>query len=310
MGSIDVGVADVHRLIGRAKASSPDPAAFRGRQHKRRYGELVVERATMGTIRLRSTPPQRSDTPLIAFYRAISGALNVAFSGQTYTVAAGECVLMLSTRPYDFVIEDGELSQVLVPLRLFAPTSIADLLAAIDTPSPPSLVNATIWTAIDALIDAPDDEEPDAARDQELENLVVALLTQVALNITQARQVQATRSPVLTAALLYLEDHLADPELDLDSMAAGLGTSPRTLHREFRAIGTSPIAALRDARLTAVARRLSARAALPSLDALAHDHGYGDRTALTRAFRRRFGRSPLEHRRRVMPFPEPALPTE
>lgn len=309
MGSIEVSAADVHRLIGRAKASAPDPAAFRGRQHKRRYGEVVVERVTMGTIRLKSTPPQRSDTPLIAFYRSITGALNVAHSGRAYTVAAGECVLMLSTRPYDFLIEDGELSQVLVPLRLFAPTSIADLLAAIDIPSRPSMVNTTIWTAIDALIDAPDDEEPDTARDQELEGLVVALLTQVAHNIAPSREPQAARSPVLTAALLYLEDHLADAELDLDSMAAGLGTSPRTLHREFRAIGTSPIAALRDARLTAVARRLSARAPLPSLDALAQEHGYGDRTALTRAFHRRFGRSPLEHRRRVMPFPEPALPT-
>lgn len=304
MGSIEVGAADIHRLIGRAHASAPDPAAFRALRQVRRYGELVVERATMGTVRLKSTAPQRTDTPTIAFYRSIRGSLHVAHGGRTYSVAPGECVLMMSTRPYDFMIEDGELSQALVPLRLFAPTSIADLLAAIDTPSLPSMVNTTIWTALDALIDAPEDEEPDAARDQELENLVVALLTQVALNITPSSQPQVSQSPLLTAALLYLEDHLAEPELDLETMAQALGTSARTLHREFRTIGTSPITALRDARLPAVARRLSSKAPLPSLEALAHDHGYSDRTALTRAFRRRFGRSPMEHRRRVMPFPD------
>jgi len=304
LGSIEISAADIHRLIGQAKGSAPDPAAFSASSHRKPYGEVVVERVVTDAIRVTTTPQMRNDVPAVVPFRVERGCLNVSRpGGKRFSLASGECFLIFSTGQYDYLVEEGVYSQVLVPLALFAPASIADILAAVDTPTAPSAITMTVWGAIDALINAPDESTPDSTRDQALEDLVAGLVAQAARHIVRSNAPQTAQSPVLAAALLYLDEHLTEPDLDLDAMAEALGTSTRTLHREFWAIGTSPIAALRNARLAAVARKLTTKAPPPSLDALAREHGYSDRTALTRAFRRRFGISPMDHRRRIVPFP-------
>lgn len=308
LGGIEVSAGDIHLLIGRAKGSAPDPAAFAAVSERRAYGDLVVERTMVDAIRVTSVPTMRKDLPAIVLFRVNRGGLNASHDQRTFALKAGECVLMISSGQYDFLVEKGETIQARIPLRLFAPHAIADLLAALDIPASPSLVTSSIWAAVGALVDEQEDDAPDPARDQALESLVVELMIQVSRQILQAQRGVDARSPLLTAALLYLEDHLSQADLDIDTIAAALGTSSRTLSREFRSIGTSPIAALRDARLSAAAHRLSAKAPMPSLDQLAQECGYSDRTALTRAFRRRYGRSPLDHRRRVMPFAERPTP--
>lgn len=298
-GSV-IGAADIHRLIGRARGSSPDPAAFRAHQQLRRYHEVTVERVHTTAIRVTSTAPIRRDAPAIVFFRVISGRVSGTHSGASFQVSAGESVLLLSSGQYDFLMEAGESTQARVPLRLFAPAVLADVVGAIDSPSPPSTVNSTVWSAIDSLIDAPPRTDDDTANDQAIESLVAVLVAQVAAQILHATKRLPRRSPVLEAALLHLDRNLGDAALDLDRLAAALGTSTRTLHREFRAIGTSPMAALRDARLTAVEHRLSSPVLLPALDVLAAEYGYSDRTALSRTFARRYGQSPSEHRRRAL----------
>ncbi|TQL85390.1 AraC-like DNA-binding protein [Microbacterium saperdae] len=255
-----------------------------------------MERATSDAIRVTSTPPIRSSPPAIVLFRMLRGRLRATHDGYTFASGPGESVLFLTSGHYDFLMEEGELTQVRVALRLFAPAEIADIVAAIDIPLPPSTLTSTVWSAIDSLIDAPPSENPDTDTDQAIETLVAGLVAQVATQMVQARGRSANTSPLLGAALRHLDQNLADHHLSLDALAAAVGTSTRTLNREFRTIGTSPMAALRDARLTAVEQLLSSRAPLPPLDVIAKNHGYSDRTALTRAFHRRFGRSPTEHR--------------
>jgi AraC-like DNA-binding protein len=131
---------------------------------------------------------------------------------------------------------------------------------------------------------------------------LAVVITQLAVRDFPERPAGSGKSPLLTIALMHIEGNLGDHDLSLESLAATVGTSPRTLHREFHAIGMTPMGALRDARLAAVAQRLSSRAPLPPLEALAQEYGYSDRTALTRAFHRRFGRSPSDYRARMVPF--------
>lgn len=308
MDGIEVSAADIHRLIGRARGSAPDPTAFRAVRKRNQYGELVVERALVDAIRVTSVPAMRKDLPAIVLFRLTSGSLHASHDHRRFALKAGECVLMISNGQYDFMLEKSESVQARIPLRLFAPHDIADILAALDTPASPSLITSSVWAAVGALVDEPEDDAPHTARDQALEHLVASLMTQVAHQIVEAQRPLDARSPLLTAALLYLEDNLHNADLQVDIIATAVGTSPRTLNREFRRIGTSPIAALRDARLAAVAHRLTSKAPLPPLEELAREYGYSDRTALTRAFRRRYGRSPMEHRHRVMPHAERPVP--
>lgn len=305
MKAIDVTGEDIHRLVGRAKASAPHPAAFQATQLKRRYRDFWVERGTLGALRVISTPPVRREPPSFVMFRSEHGNVAISRGPSRFVVAAGETVLLISSGQYDVVFEGGDYSELHVPLRLFAPVSLADVADAVDIPSPPSRLNSAAWAAIDALLDASEDDDLDTAFDPSLTGFVVALMTQFAVRTVQSQK-RGTRSPLLTAAVAYLEGHLDDPAVDVEAMALALGTSRRTLHREFALIGTSPLAALREARLTSLAQRLNSRAALPPLDTLAHEYGYKDRTALARAFQRRFGMSPTDHRRRVMPFSVPS----
>lgn len=309
MKAIDVTGEDIHRLVGRAKASAPDPATFQATRLKRIYRDFWVERGTTGPLRVISTPPMRKDPPSFVMHRSESGSVAISRGANRCVVAAGESILLLSSGQYDIVSEGGAYTELHIPLRQFAPVSLAHVADAVDIASPPSRLNSAAWAAIDALLDAPEDDEQDAAFDPQLTGLVVGLMTQFAVRTVQSQR-RGTRSPLLTAAVAYLEDHLDDPTVDVEAMALALGTSRRTLHREFALIGTSPLAALREARLTNLAQRLNTRTALPSLETLAHEYGYKDRTALARAFHRRFGMSPTDHRRRVTPFPEPSLTVE
>lgn len=259
MDGVEVRAADIHRLIGRARGSAPDPAVFRSVHKRKQYGELSVERALVDAIRVTSVPAMRKDLPAIVLFHLTRGSLHASHGRGRFALKAGECVLMISNGQYDFMLEKSEAIQARIPLRLFAPHDIADILAALDTPAPPSLVTSSLWAAMGALVDEPEDDALHSARDHALENLVASLMTQVAHQITHRKGPLDTRSPLLTAALLYLEDNLHNADLHVDMITTAVGTSPRTLNREFRRIGTTPIAALRDARLSAIAHRLSSK---------------------------------------------------
>lgn len=298
-----IGVADVHRLLGRARGAARDPESFVAERRLEQFGEVAVERLTTTTIRVTPAPVVRQESAAIALLRVLRGALHISREGQRVRVGEGESVLMLSTRPYEFVLEEGEYTQVLLPLRLFAPEVVVNVLAAIDAPSPPSALSSLVWGVFESLVEAPPGE---SARDSDvaaIEELAAMLITQLATRDFPDRPAAAGMSTLLTVALTHIEGNLRDHTLDLEAIAKAAGTSPRTLNREFRSIGMTPMGALRGARLAAVAQRLSSRGSVPSLEALAREYGYADRTALTRAFHRRFGRSPSEYRARTIPFP-------
>ncbi|MFD6699483.1 MULTISPECIES: helix-turn-helix domain-containing protein [unclassified Microbacterium] len=297
--SIPIRAPELRQIIGRQRASAPDWDAFHARSRERRYGGLRIERFAITQVRLASTPTIRRDAVLIAYYHVVAGRFTVSRDGRSFTVAPGESVLMLSTGGYQYHIEDGEYLQALVPLQAFDPLEIADVLDAIDLPLQPDAVSRATWALLIALLDDPDDDPSDEVVASASESAAAAAITQVAA-VAISKQVSAgRRSSILSAAFLYINGHVSDITVDLAAMASALGTSSRTLHREFQAIGTTPMAALRDARLTAAAQRLASRAPLASLDELARDCGYSDRTSLTRAFRRRYGRSPAEYRTRA-----------
>jgi AraC family transcriptional regulator len=101
--------------------------------------------------------------------------------------------------------------------------------------------------------------------------------------------------------LWFIDGHYREA-LDLDRMAAVAGVSRFHLCRAFAAAtGGTVTARLREVRLHAAARLLAAGA--PDILSVALDCGYGSHAAFTRAFRDRFGVTPVRFRTAALAAP-------
>ena len=123
-----------------------------------------------------------------------------------------------------------------------------------------------------------------------------AIALDVEALFTPPVQQDATQSPhsLLSRATRVMRDHLEAP-LPLADLAVRLNTSPRTLSRRCEAnLGLSPGQLYRHIRLSA-ARQLVEGSAL-SVSEIAIRCGYDNPSAMTRAFRQRFGAPPRAFR--------------
>lgn len=99
----------------------------------------------------------------------------------------------------------------------------------------------------------------------------------------------------LTRVLVHIQAHL-DEDLPLERLANCADLSPHHFQRSFRAtLGESPRCYVERLRLERGAFRLSNHAG--SVLDVAIECGFSNHDTFTRAFRRRFGRTPTEHRR-------------
>ena len=93
---------------------------------------------------------------------------------------------------------------------------------------------------------------------------------------------------------LYIESHL-DTELPLKRLAKVAHLSPYHFHRIFRAtVGEGVAEYVRRVRLEAAA--IALKATTDPVTTVAFNAGYGSHEAFTRAFRKRFGKSPSDFR--------------
>ncbi|WP_309237255.1 helix-turn-helix domain-containing protein [Actinomadura sp. BRA 177] len=100
----------------------------------------------------------------------------------------------------------------------------------------------------------------------------------------------------------YVREHATDPGLTGTAMAQHLGWSLRQIQLALQRAGTTPRELIREERLRLVRDRL--RNPLyrhVTITDLAHATGFSSASALSHAFRQRFGVSPRELRRRTAP---------
>ncbi|MXM65870.1 helix-turn-helix domain-containing protein [Streptomyces sp. HUCO-GS316] len=96
----------------------------------------------------------------------------------------------------------------------------------------------------------------------------------------------------------YVRDQAADPGLTGTSMAHALGWSLRQIQLALQRVGTTPRDLIREERLRLVRDRLQcAECDHMTITELAHASGFSSASALSTAFRRRFGVCPREMRR-------------
>ena len=100
----------------------------------------------------------------------------------------------------------------------------------------------------------------------------------------------------MRAVLEHVRDHYADP-IEIRRLAALVHLSVSQFERRFRkAFGISPLKHVTNVRLRAAARRLAETN--DTIASIALDCGFYDHSHLTRTFRRHYGASPREYRRR------------
>lgn len=111
----------------------------------------------------------------------------------------------------------------------------------------------------------------------------------------------AARDPLVGQALDLIHDHPAKP-WTLQSLSGQLNVSRATLAARFRSsVGEPPMAYLTNWRML-LASELLADPRLTTAR-IAGEVGYGSAFALSTAFKRRYGCSPTEYRRRTYAFP-------
>ncbi|WP_024802446.1 AraC family transcriptional regulator [Nocardia sp. BMG51109] len=110
---------------------------------------------------------------------------------------------------------------------------------------------------------------------------------------------RAHADPLVGKALRLLQNNPAHP-WTVTALAAETGMSRAALARRFTGlVGEPPMAFLADWRLSLAADLLHGSDA--TVESIAHRVGYGSAFALSTAFKRHFGLSPREHRRRSTP---------
>ena len=112
----------------------------------------------------------------------------------------------------------------------------------------------------------------------------------------QSTDILAIQDPAVAAALRFIRERAARPELDVEGVAHAAALDRRTLERRFRTLlRRSPLDEIRRVRVER-AKQLLARQEL-SVDYIAESCGYGSRKGFGIAFRTQTGMTPPQYRR-------------
>lgn len=112
------------------------------------------------------------------------------------------------------------------------------------------------------------------------------------------RPINALSASYLLAAKQYIQEHLADPELSCERVAAQVGVSPRHLARLFALEEWVPSRFILEKRLQQAQQLLCSRqGAALDISEIAYRHGFASQAHFARAFKARYQRTPSEARR-------------
>jgi AraC-like DNA-binding protein len=137
--------------------------------------------------------------------------------------------------------------------------------------------------------------EMDATSASAFEDTTVEMLRSALVLRQRTDQTRNTRALHRVQALLLTR--IRDPKLRIEEVSREIGIPPRTIHRLFQSIGTTPMRWIEEQRLSRIALELrSTTHACRSITQLALSCGYNDQSSFGRAFKRRFGVSPSDYR--------------
>lgn len=225
----------------------------------------------------------------------LRGACVVRQDGQESLVRPGDFSIVDTTRPYalDF-LDEWEVLSFRIPSEQLLPRLSAPRRAmarCVAGSGGAGLVASRFAHSLRQL--GPD------AEDAVQEGLSTALNSTIAAALGATLAAQEGDRPSVRQALrqaidTYIADHLAEPSLGPDMLAARFRISRRTLYALYEDTPQSVGALIRELRLQRTARDLHAPDH-PGVLAVAVRWGFNDASHFARLFKRRFGVSPRDH---------------
>ena len=109
--------------------------------------------------------------------------------------------------------------------------------------------------------------------------------------------ISAHQNPRLSRAQRHIIEHIADPGLDANDLAAALCMSRRSLYMLFKEYRLTPAKMIHDIRLEQSRQALGAASEQHrKITDIAFDHGFGDYATFSRLFKTQYGLTPSEYR--------------
>ena len=233
---------------------------------------------------------------------SLSGSIAMQTGSEVSTVSSGTTGLIYPGRPGTRLLTTDGSRRITIQIDEARLLRLLGSLLDDERPEFPRFTPGVDWTApsvapitrlVRHLIDELDDPTGLFSVPAALESVTDTLLNLVLTRLphSQTERLQRPQSPAIPRQLrraeAFIEAHAGQP-ISMADIAAAAGCSARALQMAFRQFrDTTPLAALRDARLHAV------RAALASSNAsaavIAREFGFSNPSRFHAAFRRRFG---------------------
>lgn len=269
----------------------------------------VTEAVTFARVRsanqLLFRSPQRirrAERETVLLNVMISGECRLQQEDRRVLLRPGDICLYESVRSYEIatpgafevlvvMADRQQVEPLLANLRLFTARTLSE-----ETPA--GAVAASYWRGLASRANTLNDAELAAFTRAGFE-IVGAALGSSALD--RADETQSTELAVQRARL-FMKANLHRPHLHPEEIARGTGLSLRRLQEVFQAQGMTIMGCLRDIRLEMARRYLSDPVfARQPIGQVMGSVGFFDQSQFAHAFRKAYGESPREFRRRVRP---------
>jgi AraC-like DNA-binding protein len=233
-------------------------------------------------------------TPTIQLVYARKGALKTRMGGKTFLVTPGQFVLLDNTRFYRMEMDTAhEAVDLMMPLG-WLDRYLPDPAALLGRPvSAREGWGAPLGSLLETMAEGIDATPLPRPMIAEQVGTLLTLATGFHEPATESRH----RGQLARRILRRIETDFADPDLTPERLAAELGISKRYLQQLLAGSGTSFVQELTATRLDRASDMLTdPRAGGLTVGEIAFRCGFLDPGYFTRAFRKRFGRTPSEWR--------------
>lgn len=278
----------------------PDPRTFRGEIAGEVLGSVSVIRVTAGPHRAARTQRHvaRTETPYYKVSMPLRGYVLICQDGREAPLIPGDLALYDTSRPYQVSFDDTcRLLVLMFPHR--------ELRLPYDAVSEVTAQRVSGRTGIGGLVApllvnlASRLDEIGGAHSARLADNVVDLLGTLYADLLSSAGYQPAdpMHTLMTRIRCFIEDHLDDPELDPEAVAAACHISVGYLHKLFRAESTSVSRMIRERRLEQCRRDLVAPTSrAKAVSAIGAHWGFLDAAHFSRVFKATYGLSPREYR--------------
>lgn len=275
---------------------------FRGRIRRQWLGDLALVdcRADAFSGRRSKTPGEEPVEGFVVIVLSVAGCEVVTAGRKHYRMVPGSGVALREDADFEFDVMGAYRKRLLmVPTHALSEAGTAALGAGV-VPLPQAgatvaLLNSYL-ESLDAMLPALSSHGVEAAR-----NATIELVNGAIQGGGERDDLAADRySPALKVAMdRWIEQHLVDPWLSPEALAAAHSISTRTVHRMFSSSGETFGETVRGRRLAAARQDLMTSDL--AVAAIAARWGFADASHFTRTFRGAYGQTPSQCRAERLP---------